>query len=169
VAADAGLMLPTRARNPWTPGASFLSHTLLVSELCVRLVEAERIGTLTVGAYLAEPASWFPNGMGGVMKPDAFAVVRLGEVEDSWAVEVDRGTESLPTLRHKLLSYVDFAASGQVGPAGVTPLVLVTVPHELRLAAVRSLVDDLPEPAGRLFRVVVFSEAVGVMVAILKE
>lgn len=158
-----------RARKPWTPGQSFLLHSLDVSELYVQLIEAERAGQLELAEFLAEPASWFSNGMGGVMKPDAYALIQAGKAEDSWAIEVDRATESLPTLRRKLLAYVDFAHAGQEGPHGVTPRVLVTVPHSQRLTAVLRLVRDLPEPAGRLFVVVPFSAAVRTLVRVLKE
>lgn len=167
--AESGLNLPTRARAPWSPGLAFLKHTLTVSELYVRLVEAQRAGTLAVGEFLAEPAAWFSNGMGGVLKPDAYAVLRLRSVEDSWAIEVDKATESLATLRRKLLAYVDFAHAGQVGPDGVTPRVLVTVPHQARLKAVHGLVADLPEPGEQLVSVVLESKAVIFMGEVLRE
>lgn len=167
--AGAGLEPDGRARRPWTPGALFLGHALAVSELYVQLVEAERSGLLTLADYRSEPAAWFPSGMGGLMKPDAYALLRLGSVEDSWAIEVDQATESLPTLRRKLLAYVDFAHAGQVGPDGVTPRVLVTVPHEQRLAGVQRVIAELPEPAPRLFRVALFERAVIELVGVLRE
>ena len=40
----------------------------------------------------------------------------------------NRETESLPTVERKLQQYVSFATSGQAGPLGVIPRVLVTVP-----------------------------------------
>jgi hypothetical protein len=107
--------------------------------------------------------------MGGVMKPDAYALVQHGEIEDSWAIEIDRATESLPTLRRKLLAYVDFAHAGGEGPDGVTPRVLVTVPNVRRLTAVQELIGGLPEPAGQLLYAVPFSEAVLTMADVLKE
>lgn len=147
----------------------FLGHALAVSELYVQLVEAERSGLLQLGDYRSEPAAWFPSGMGGLMKPDAYALLRLGAVEDSWAIEVYQATESLPTLRRKLLAYVDFAHTGQVGPDGVTPRVLVTVPHEQRLAGVQRVIADLPEPAPRLFHVALFERALLKLTGLLKE
>lgn len=161
IAADAGVELGSaRARRPWTPGTSFLAHTLTVSELYVQLKEAERIGTLAINEFLAEPASWFASGMGGLLKPDAYTVVRLGTAEDHWAIEVDKATESLPTLKRKLLGYVDFAATGQVGPYGVTPRVLVTVPHNQRFTALQGLIADLPEPGEQLISVALEDAAV---------
>lgn len=169
VFADAKIDPPNRPRKPWTPSQLFLLHSLSVSELYVQLVEAGRENRLGLLEFRGEPASWFPNGVGGFIKPDAFAVVQFGEVEDTWAIEVDRARESLPTLRRQLLAYVDFAQSGQEGPNGITPRVLVTVPHERRLVAIHGLVRSLPEPAGQLLSVALFSEAVLTMEAQLKE
>ncbi|WP_189983485.1 replication-relaxation family protein [Streptomyces capoamus] len=160
---------PTRARKPWTPGQAFLLHSLDVSELYVRLVEARRSALLHLAEFLTEPASWFSNGMGGILKPDAYALLQSGDIEDCWAIEVDRATESLLTLRRKLLAYVDFAHAGQVGPHGVTPRVLVTVPHEKRLTALQRLVAELPEPAPQLLYVTLFEDAIQKVTHILKE
>jgi hypothetical protein len=160
---------PERARKPWTPGQAFLLHGLDVSELYVRLVELERAGAFILPQFLTEPASWFPNGLGGILKPDAYALLQFNRVEDAWAIEVDRATESIPTLRRKLLAYVDFAHAGGEGPDGITPRVLVTVPHPGRLAAVQRLIDDLPEPAGRLFRSALFADAARLLALVLRE
>lgn len=160
---------PTRARKPWTPSQLFLQHSLAVSELYVQLIEAEQMRRLVLVEYRSEPASWFPNGSGGTIKSDAYAIVQFGGFEDTWAIEVDRAKESLPTLRRQLLAYVDFAQSGQEGPNGVTPRVLVTVPHERRLADVQSIIRGLPEPGAQLLSVALFSEAVLTMESALKE
>jgi hypothetical protein len=166
--------LPARARRPWTPGNRFLKHSLDVSELGVRLREQERAGTLTVTRWAVEAAAAYPNGFGGWLKPDASVLLQAGDVEDSWVVELDRATESLPTLRYKLLAYVDVANAGQLGPDGVIPRVLVAVSHEKsdviekRFMAIRELITSLPEPAIQLIHVVRFTEAVPHLAVILK-
>jgi hypothetical protein len=163
-----------RARRPWTPGERFLKHSLDVSELGVQLREQEQAGVLKVARWAVESAAAYPNGFGGQMKPDASALLQAGEVEDSWVIELDRATESLPTLRHKLLAYVDFANAGQLGPDGVITRVLVAVSHdkqvviEKRLTAVQELITDLPEPAQQLIHVVHFNQTVSHLVAVLK-
>ncbi|OHV54633.1 hypothetical protein CgIS1_12035 [Frankia sp. CgS1] len=161
--------LPTRARRPWTPGQSFLKHTLAISELYVQLVEAERAGRLTLTRFAAEAGAWWPDGAGGLVKPDASACVAFGDVEDSWLVEVDRATESPETLYRKLRRYVDFAGAGQLGPDGVTPRVLVTVPHDRRLQVVRDILARLPPPADQLLAAVLFDEAVKQVGRVLRE
>jgi hypothetical protein len=137
-----------RPRQPWTPGRLFLAHSLAVSELYVRLVEAARSGALELRAYEAVPASWVPDGLGGWLKPDAYVVLGADDVEDSWWVEVDRATESLPTMKRKLRTYLDFVQRGQFGPDGVVPRVLITVPDDKpkRHADIKELFAHLPEP-----------------------
>lgn len=161
--------VPARARRPWTPGVMFLSHSLAMSELYVQLREIERAGRLELADYRTEPASWLANSLGGFIKADAYLLIRLADVEDAWAVEVDRATESISTLRRKLLAYVDFANAGQVGSDGVTPRVLVTVPTTKRLDAVNALVTELPEPASQLIYVALFDRAVLALLSLLKE
>lgn len=169
LAADHGAEPSARPRRPWTPGATFLAHALDVAELYVQLRERERTGTLTLGEYLTEPATWQPHAFGGYLKPDAYAVLRADGVEDSWWVEVDRATESRPTLRRKLLGYIDYVGSGQLGPGGVVPRVLLTVPHYRRLADAERLVADLPDPATQLITPALFTEAMSHIVRVLRE
>jgi hypothetical protein len=150
-----------RVRRPGTPTPRFMIHNLAVAELYVGLVAAARAGSFSLVEFRAEPACWWRTSEGQWMKPDALVVVSSGEVEDSWAVEVDQATESLPTIRRKLKVYLDLVASEERGPGGgVLPRVLVTVPDEGRLGAVRGLVGSLPEPAEELLAVVLEERAV---------
>lgn len=157
-----------RVRTPWTPGSLFLAHSLDITELYVRLREHERASDLGLAHYVVEHAASHSDGRGGVIKPDAYARLHHGEIEDCWWVEVDRATESIPTLRRKLLSYIQFARSGQAGPDGITPRVLVTVPHDHRLNAVRDLVAALPGPAAELITATLHDQAVSLMINILR-
>ncbi|MGH8902642.1 MAG: replication-relaxation family protein [Egibacteraceae bacterium] len=139
-----------RIRRPGSPGERFVQHTLAVSELYVEIVERSRVDGFTVAEFLAEPAAWWPNGIGGWMKPDAYLALSVAEVTDHWWIEVDLATEAVPTLRGKFLAYTDFAHRGQLGPAGVLPRVLVTVPNEYRQQVMNSVVAGLPAPADEL-------------------
>jgi hypothetical protein len=87
-------------------------------------------------------------------------VVSNGAVDYLWWVEVDLGTESLPTVVRKLQTYVDFANRGQVGPRGAVPRVLVTVPDERRRVALMEQARRLPSPADKLLHVVTQEAAV---------
>lgn len=148
-----------RARRPWTPGQLFMSHALAVSEAYVSLVELSRSADFSVKAFTAEPMAWWPNGNGGYLKPDAYIKLATAQFSFHWWLEIDRATESLPTLRRKLVAYLEFVNRGQLGPNGIIPRVMVSVPDERRRLAVRSIVEDLPEPASALFTVTTFDDA----------
>ncbi|MDQ7903089.1 replication-relaxation family protein [Phytohabitans sp. ZYX-F-186] len=159
-----------RIRQPGTPTPRFMIHNLAVAELYVSLVEASRTGACTLVDYCAVPMSYWRTSEGGWIKPDAYAVVGTGDVEDSWAIEVDNATESLPTLRRKLLVYVGLAKNEECGPdGGPLPRVLVTVPDERRYTAVQSLLRTLPDPAEALFALTMHDRAVPLIVRVLRE
>lgn len=140
-------------RRPRLPGERFIAHMLAVSEVYVNLVERSRRERWVLDGFQAEPESWVKNGLGGWLKPDAYVKLRAGAITDFWWLEVDLATESLPTVRRQLLAYLDFVARGQLGPDGIYPRVLIGVPTEARLRALRMVCMQLPEPASVMFRV----------------
>jgi hypothetical protein len=149
-----------RARRPGTPTTRFLAHSLAVSELYVGLVERARRDGLTVARFDTEPACWWQDSSGAWVKPDASLTLSTPEVDDSWMVEVDQSTESLPTVRRKLIAYLDLAERGEAEADGLLPRVLVCVPDAARLDGVRDLVTHLPEPSNELLHVVMHKDAV---------
>jgi len=163
------------ARRPRLPGERFIAHVLAVSELYVSLIEHSRIGLFTVEQFHAEPTAWVRDGLGGWLKPDGFVRLRAGTVDDFWWLEADLATESLPTVRSKLLAYLDFVARGQFGPDGVVPRVLIAVSYKdekrqkARQMALQRVVNTLPTPAEYMFRVVELGSAAGVMEQTLME
>jgi hypothetical protein len=158
-----------RIRRPGPVGERFVAHTLATSELYVQLAEHAEVDGYTVDEFLAEPGSWWPNGAGGWMKPDAYLSISANGFTDHWWVEVDLATEAVPTLRGKFLAYVDFVQQGQLGPADVVPRVLVTVPTEARMRVMAQVVARMPAPADEMFTVVLHEEAVDVLVEELHE
>ncbi|MEU2869790.1 replication-relaxation family protein [Streptomyces olivoreticuli] len=146
-------------RRPGAPGERFVQHSLAVSELYVQLREIERAGSFRLSVFDAEPHSWWPDGRGSLLKPDAFVALSTTEYDHATWVEVDRSTESLPTLKRKLGVYVDFVRCGQLGPGDVVPRVLVTVLSQARGDAVEGLIEGLPSPARELLSVVVYERA----------
>lgn len=151
-----------QVRRPWAIGWMFVRHTLDVSELYVQLREAEARGELTIVSFEAEPAAWYTPPVGPTIKPDAHVVIESGGWERHWWIEVDRATESLPTLRRKLSRYLDLLHTDQPGPGGVLPQVLITAPHDQRVFAVRAVVEDL-RGAPDFVRVCRFDEALDVL------
>jgi len=171
--AAANSLSMSRVRRPWTPSALFLNHSLAVAELYVQLIERTRSASFTVSHFEAEPMCWWPNGLGGFVKPDAFLVLSSNKYDELAWLEVDRGTESLPTVKRKLNEYLDFVARGQLGPRDVQPYVVVTTPDTKRRDALRQLVASLPHVPEELFTVVRHDEATdhlnGLAVVVCRE
>jgi hypothetical protein len=147
----------------------FVRHTLTVSDLYVSLTEQARHDNFHLLRFDTEPACWWPNSLGGQVKPDAYAVVDGGAVTDYWWCEVDLATESLPTVKRKLTGYLDFARRHGRGPDDVLPRVLVTVPTQARLVALRRVVASLPPPATTLFRITPHEDAAAYVAQVLRE
>src|SRR5262249_42214901 len=120
-------------------------------------------------AFQAEPASWWPNGLGGFIKPDAYALLTLGSVREHWWVEVDLATETLPTVKRKFLVYLDFVVRGQLGPGNLIPRVLVSASSPMRCADLRSIITRLPPPAEELFVACTSHEAATYLLQSLQE
>lgn len=154
-----------RPQRPWNVGTMFLAHTLAVTELYVRLVEADRAGELELVDFATEPRCWRSfSGIGGartVLKPDALISLRLGRFEDRWFVEVDRGTEATTTLARKCERYRQYWQSGvEQVRTGVFPRVLWLVPDERRYAALVDVLGRQPAESWQLFAVAREAEAV---------
>lgn len=155
-------------RRPTTPGAPFLAHALAVTELLVRLTEAERRGAVELLDFQAEPAAWrrYPGPGGGVaiLKPDAYVRLANGGFEDTYFIEVDRGTEAPSTLARKADAYRAYYAAGiEQRERGVFPRVLWTTPNERRYQTVLDVCSRQPAASWQLHQVTLFTGAVGLM------
>jgi hypothetical protein len=158
-----------RVRHANLPTERTVRHTLAVSELCVGLIERARSSDVTLAVFEAEPRCWWPDGLGGYMKPDGYVVLEASGVREHTWVEADLATESLPTIKRKLLTYLDFVRRGQLGPRDVMPHVLIAVPGGQRAAAVRTIAAHLPKPAASLFDVTTLGHAPDYLMRVLRE
>jgi hypothetical protein len=159
----------TAVRRPREPSVVLLAHALAASELYVSLVELSQAQGFTVAGYHTEPACWWPNSVGGWLKPDAYLKLSAAKFDDHWWVEIDKGTEHLPVIRRKLLTYLDYANGGGLGPGDVLPRVLVTAPDERRREQVQGVIAALPEPAAKLLHVVTEVRAADFLYEVLRE
>ncbi len=167
VAYWAGEGLP-RSRGAHEPGAAWTAHTLAVSELYVRLRQAERAGRVELLAFDAEPACWRRytqlGGVAGVLKPDAYVRLGVGEFEDSFFVEVDLGSERRGQLTRQHHAYREYFRSGvEQAATGVFPGVLWVVPDARRVALLNDIQRRLPAQARRLFTVATSEQALGAL------
>jgi hypothetical protein len=157
-----------RVRRPGAPGRYALSHLLAVTELYVELCEQTRAAGVAVAEFKAEPGCHWPNGARGFLKPDAYVVLERPGARDHWWVEVDLATESLPTVRGKLQTYLDFQARGERGPDDTMPWVLISTTTAQRRDAIAGVVRRLAG-AEELVTVVESTQAAAHMIQILRE
>lgn len=129
------------------PGDRFIAHQLAISEIHVRLREAERHGRLSNLALAHEPACWrrFLDGHERqTLKPDLEIALTTA---DGWALrwwlEVDQATEHRTTLVTKCRRYERYWHSGaELQHHPVFPRVLWSVPNERRAAEVQSVIAE---------------------------
>ena len=125
---DGANLPPARVRDPST---RFVAHTLAVADVRVRIHQAARTGRFAVRSLETEPQCWRPylglHGVREILKPDlALTTVSAdGQYEDSWFIEVDLGTEHLPTVLGKCAQYETYRRTGtEQARCGVFPLVV---------------------------------------------
>jgi hypothetical protein len=167
VAYWAGEGLP-RSRSAYEPGAIWTTHTLAVSDLYVQLRQAERAGRVELLAFDAEPACWRRytrlGGAAGVLKPDAYIRLGIGEFEDSFFAEIDLASERRGQLTRQHHAYREYFRAGvEQTNTGVFPGVLWIVPDGQRLALLRDIHRGLPEQVRRLFTVATSEQALAAL------
>ncbi|RBY76893.1 hypothetical protein DQ239_11890 [Blastococcus sp. TF02-09] len=151
------------------PGLRFVDHVLAVAECSVQLVEADRRGDLELLTTEHEPTCWrgFLGAYGSAetLKPDLYAVTATAEYEDSWFIEVDRSTESLPTLLKKCAQYERYQRTGrEQEQRGVFPAVLWVVPDDRRAEVLVAAIRHRYGTDHELFRVTTAASFVSVIV-----
>ncbi len=158
------------ARHPTTPGLAFLDHGLAITELYVLLREAERRGRVDLLDFVTEPNVWRSFvGRGGQrtrLKPDAEAVLGVGQYEDHFFIEVDRGTVGTRRLSEQMHTYVQFWQTGREQQrSGLFPRVLYLVPNQRRLKVVVDVASALPAETWQLFQVGEFADAMQFLIS----
>lgn len=125
------------------PGSRFVQHYLAIADTRLALQGAATDGRLQLTAVEIEPKAWRSYlGLSGerlYLKPDLYAATVtvsggvLSEYEVLWFIEVDRGTESIPTLLKQCKQYETYRRTGtEQNQHGTFPLVLWIVPDNHR-------------------------------------
>jgi hypothetical protein len=155
-----------RFRAPWTPSEAYASHALAVSDLYLQL----RVGAPDgLSIYDTEPRCWRryfgPGGAPAVLKPDAFAVLEVGDFEDRYFVEIDCGTESSPKITDKAKVYARYWQAGrEQGESGVFPWVIWVTTTSRRQALLTEALTRLPADHWQLFIVTTMGNAATLMI-----
>jgi hypothetical protein len=158
------LALDGARRRAYEPSLRFVDHTLAIGQLVVDLTLAQRAGQLELLSCQSEPRCWRQfSGLGGrqLLRPDAFVSLGVGDYELRWFVEVDRGSESVPTVLRKCRLYADYYQTGreQTEQGGVFPRVCWVVPNEQRAERLRRAIENVSHFPERLFMVTTETEA----------
>jgi hypothetical protein len=158
-----------RVRRPGPPTERTVRHILAVSEVYVALTGSAREHGFTLKQFQAEPASWWPNGLRGYVKPDAYAVLSNGKISDHWWLELDLATESLPAVKRQLATYVDFWDRGQEGPGKIAPRVAIATTTPERQAAITRVAESFTSAPSEFFLIVQIHELADALYQVLLE
>lgn len=160
---DVGGAVRRRHRHTWEGKPYFQDHTLTIADFYVGLREHVVQTAAELIAFETEPTSWrrFAGINGGtVLKPDCFVRLGVGEFERLAFVEIDLGTESLPSVMRKNQSYISYWRTGlEQRQHELFPGVLWLVPDERRSARLAEGIRQLPEDAQALFTVALLRDA----------
>lgn len=152
------LDLPGPRRRFREPSTTFALHTLAVAETIVSITEASRLRRFDLLALQPEPHCWrqLPGMVSGkVLRPDLFVNVGIGDFEHRWFIEVDLGTEHLPTLMRKCQAYETYFQSGQEqAEHGVFPKVLWQMHQQKRADHLQQAITSTSRLTDGLFTVV---------------
>jgi hypothetical protein len=152
---DSGHGTPRRRKEP---SARHLDHCLAIADCYLAIIAATGTHSIDVVAVETEPASWrsylAASGARETLKPDLYLVTTDGEYEDHWFIEVDRGTESLPTLVRKCRQYERYRRTGtEQSEREVFPRVVWVMPHVRHADRLQSEIEAERRIDADLFRV----------------
>lgn len=128
-----------------TPSPRFLLHCLAVADVHLAARAVRTYPGVEDVAVQTEPDCWRRYvGHGGEqrwLQPDLFVKIHTATYEDSWFIEVDLGTESLPTLVSKCRQYEAYRSSGiEQDRGGTFPLVMWVFSKPQRIDQLRAAI-----------------------------
>ncbi|MFT4011302.1 MAG: replication-relaxation family protein [Nocardioidaceae bacterium] len=144
-------------RGANAPSERFLKHCLAIGDVHVLLDQHRRIEAIEGVAVEVEPASWRRyQGAAGEprwLQPDLYAEITTTDFLDRHFIEVDLGTESLPTLLKKCQQYEEYRRSGvEQARHGSFPLVVWLFLTEDRARALAGAVRRSLKLTDAMFR-----------------
>jgi Replication-relaxation len=149
------------------PSGLYVEHTLAISQLVVDLTMAARSGEFEILDLQPEPRCWRQfsgNYAMATLRPDLYVVVGTPDFEYSWFVEVDRGSEHLPTLLAKSRVYDDYYRTGaEQRTHGIFPRVCWTVPKEDRAESLAKKIEGDARLQNAMFEITTSDRALDVL------
>lgn len=139
------------------PSTRFLAHCLAIADVHLGLRGLQHLPSVDAVHVQVEPECWRRfTGNGGEprwLQPDLAATVQTAEFDDRWFVEVDLGTESLPTLLKKCGQYETYRATGiEQDEHGAFPLVLWLFSKPERADTLQQNIRRSPRFTPQLYR-----------------
>lgn len=161
----AGDGVTTRVREP---SVFFVAHALAVSQAHLQVQLAARAGRFGLDRVQIEQESWrsylAASGSLEWLKPDLAAVTSSGTFEDHWFIEVDLGTEHLPTIIRKCQQYETYRRQGQEqATTGVFPVIIWAASTTARAAKLQRAISASRSLDQQLFRVCQLDRLEGVI------
>lgn len=146
------------AHRTHEPSIRFLAHCLAIADVHLATRDLSRLDFVHDVVVQTEPTSWRRHaGLGGEqrwLQPDLAVMVETAEYTDRWFVEVDLGSESLPTLLRKCGQYEAYRASGmEQGEHGAFPLVLWVFTKAERAERLQHAIRRSPRLTPAMYRV----------------
>ena len=146
-----------KRRRTGMPSERFLAHWLAVADVHVLLDQHRRIEAIETVTVEIEPASWRryqgPAGELRWLQPDLYAEITTADFLDRHFIEVDLGTESLPTLLGKCDQYEQYRRSGvEQSRHGTFPLVLWLLTSPERAAKLEQAIRRSPALTAAMYR-----------------
>lgn len=155
-------------RRVQEPSFTFLAHSLAATETHVQLQVADRAGSFRLTSVQVETEAWrdyvTPSGARSILKPDLMVTVSNDEYDDHWYIEIDLGTEWLPTLLRKCRAYEDYRRTGRAqAEHGVFPRVLWVLPTMARVERLNAAIAAEPSLSARLFTCITPEELIATL------
>lgn len=157
--------LSVRVREP---SVRFVAHSLAVAEVHVRLAEAARTGVFELSQIQIEQEGWRRylglSGSTSCLKPDLAVVTATPDFEDHWFIEVDLGTEHVPTILKKCQQYQTYRQTGiEQADANFFPVVIWVAPTRMRAEKLWDAISGSRGLDQGLFRVTEMDGVTGVI------
>lgn len=152
------------------PSTRFLAHCLAVADTHLALRQLHDLPEVQEVRVDIEPECWRRyTGHGGEprwLQPDLSAIVQTTDYDDRWFIEVDLGTEALPTLLKKCGQYESYRATGiEQDEHGAFPRVLWLFSKSERAETLQDAVRRSPRLTPELYRFA----TVDLFVEVIKE